>query len=63
VSYKDLKSELSESIISFTQPIIDRYNYIDDAFVIDLLRSWAQYVRPLAQQKVQDIYKKVGFTL
>lgn len=63
VSYKDLKSELSDSIISFTQPIIDRYNHIDDAFVIDLLYSWAQYVRPLAQQKVQDIYKKVGFTL
>jgi hypothetical protein len=63
VSYKDLKSELSDRIIAFTQPIIDRYNQIDDTFVVDLLQSWAKYVRPLAEQKVQDIYKKVGFTL
>jgi tryptophanyl-tRNA synthetase len=63
VSYKDLKTELSEQIIAFTQPIIDRYAQIDDQSVIDLLVKWAEYVRPIAQQKIQDVYQKVGFNL
>lgn len=63
VSYKDLKDELSEKIISFNQPIIERYLQIDDAFVVSLLHQWAQYVRPFAEQKIQDVYAKVGFSL
>lgn len=39
VSYKDLKAELSEKIIAFTQPIISRYESIDDAFVVNLLKK------------------------
>lgn len=63
VWYKDLKTELAEKIIAFTTPIIERYQTISDQEVIDLLKKWAETVRPLAEQKIRDVYAKVWFSL
>lgn len=63
VSYKDLKVELSDLIIAFTQPLIERYHSYSDEQIIALLASGAEQVRPLAEQKIKDISAKVGFTL
>ncbi len=63
VSYKDLKAELSDLIIAFTQPLIDRYHSFSDAHVISLLADGAEQVRPFAEQKIKDISAKVGFML
>lgn len=63
VSYKDLKAELSDIIIAFNQPIIERYQTISDQDVVNLLQQWADAVRPLAEQKIRDVYTKVWFTL
>ena len=38
LSYKDLKAELTEKIVVFNEPIIARYESIDDNFVAELLR-------------------------
>ncbi len=63
VWYKDLKTELADIIIAFTTPIIARYKTITDQEVLDLLKKWAEMVRPLAEQKIRDVYAKVWFSL
>ncbi len=63
VSYKDLKAELSDLIIAFTLPLIERYHSYSDEQIIALLSSGAEQVRPLAEQKIKDISTKVGFML
>lgn len=63
VSYKDLKAELSECIIWFTQPIVARYAQITDAKVLALLEKWKQAVANVAREKIQDVYTKVWFAL
>ncbi len=63
VSYKDLKAELSEKIIAFTQPIISRYESIDDLFVAELLKKGAEKVGPIAQKKIYDVYERVWFSI
>jgi tryptophanyl-tRNA synthetase len=63
LSYKDLKAELSDRIISFTTPIIERYAAIDDQMVQDLLIEGAKHVAPRATAKIHDVYAKVGFSM
>jgi tryptophanyl-tRNA synthetase len=63
VSYKDLKAELSDLIIAFTQPLIDRYHAYTDEHIIAILAVGAEKVRPLAEQKIREVSSKVGFTL
>ena len=63
LSYKDLKAELSEQIISFVAPLQECYAALDDAYVLEILKKGAEAVRPIAEQKVQEVYEKVGFKL
>lgn len=63
VSYKDLKAELSDRIITFLEPIKTRYDDYSDETIIALLKQWAAAVRPVAEAKVNDVYKKLGFIL
>ena len=63
VSYKDLKAELSDRIIAFLDPIKARYNDYSDEHIISLLQQGAEVVRPYAEAKMDDVYKKLGFRL
>ena len=63
VSYKDLKAELSEQISTFLAPIQSRYDAYSDEQIVQILRAGAEVVRPLAENKIRDVYEKVGFSI
>ncbi|MCX6823716.1 MAG: tryptophan--tRNA ligase [candidate division SR1 bacterium] len=63
LSYKDAKDYLYEKIIAFVQPIQKKYAEISDQEIIDLVKKNTQKVNELAQKKIENVYKKVGFTL
>lgn len=63
LSYKDAKEYLFEKIISFVQPIQERYAKISDKEIIDLLEKNAKKVNEIAQKKIKEIYRKIGFSL
>lgn len=63
LSFKDVKEELVDLIVTFLHPIQEAYEQIDNAFVNQILIEWAARVAPLAEQKIADVYTKVGFAL
>ena len=63
LSYRDAKEYLYEKIIAFVQPIQEKYAKISDKEIIDLLKKNAKKVNELAQKKIAEVYKKIGFTL
>lgn len=63
LSYKDVKEYLYEKIISFVQPIQKRYAEISDETIIALVNKNTKKVNEIAQKKIEEIYKKVGFKL
>ncbi len=63
LSYKEAKDYLYEKIMAFLKPIQERYAQISDQEIIDLMKKNALYVNELANKKIAEIYKKVGFTL
>ena len=63
LSYKDAKEYLYEKIISFVQPIQKRYAEISDETIIALVNKNTKKVNEIAQKKIEEIYKKVGFKL
>ncbi|AHB41562.1 Tryptophan-tRNA ligase [candidate division SR1 bacterium RAAC1_SR1_1] len=63
LSYKEAKDYLYEKIMAFLKPIQDRYAQISDQEIIDLMKKNAVYVNELANKKLAEVYKKVGFTL
>lgn len=63
LSYKDAKEYLFEKIINFVKPIQEKYAKISDKEIIDLLEKNAKKVNELAQKKIEDVYKKIGFSL
>ena len=63
LSYKYVKELLYEKIIAFMQPIQQRYTWISDQYVQDLLKKNAVYANELAEQKVQEVYNKIWFSL
>jgi hypothetical protein len=63
LSYKDAKDYLFEKIMVFLKPIQERYAQISDQEIVDLMKKNAVYVNELANKKLAEVYKKVGFTL
>lgn len=63
LSYKEAKEYLYEKIMMFLRPIQERYAQISDQEIIDLMKKNAVYANELAQKKIAEVYKKVGFTL
>lgn len=63
LSYKDLKAELTEQIVAFVTPIQQRYAALDESKLVAVLERGAEKVRPLATQKVKEVYERVGFSL
>ncbi|HKL44379.1 MAG TPA: tryptophan--tRNA ligase, partial [Candidatus Absconditabacterales bacterium] len=63
LSYKDAKEYCFQKIMEFLKPIQERYSQISDQEVIDLLAKNAKYVNEIAEKKIQDVYRKIGFKL
>ena len=63
LSYKEVKDALFEYIMAFITPIQEKYKTISDEDIINLLQKNAKQANELAQKKIEDVYKKVGFSL
>lgn len=61
--YADLKKEVAEVVIEALRPIRDRYNELmsDQAELDGILIAGAERARSIAEPKVQEIKRKVGF--
>ncbi|MEI8252957.1 MAG: hypothetical protein WCG25_04335 [bacterium] len=58
-----MKDYLYEKIIAFLKPIQEKYNQISDQEILDLLERNAKIVNEIANKKVEEVYKKIGFKL
>ena len=63
LSFKEAKDYLFEKIMETLTPIQKKYSEISDEEIIKLLKKWKESVSPIAEKKVEDVYKKVGFIL
>ncbi|MEI8092182.1 MAG: tryptophan--tRNA ligase [bacterium] len=63
LSFKDAKDYLYEKIIAFLKPIQEKYAKITDKEILKLLTDNAKKVNILAQHKLAEVYKKIGFDL
>lgn len=63
LSFKDAKDYVYEKIIAFLKPIQEKYAKITDKEILDLLAKNAKIVNEIAEKKIAEVYKKIGFTL
>ncbi len=63
LSYKDAKEYLYEKIIAFTKPIQEKYYQISDEEMIKILYRNTDKVTPIANKKIDEVYKKIWFRL
>ena len=63
LSFKEAKDYLFEKIMGTLTPIQKKYAEISDEEIIKILKKWKESVAPIAEKKVEDVYKKVGFIL
>lgn len=61
--YVDFKNDLAEVIINALKPIQEKMNSLSDEEVLKILEDGAKKVRPLAQKKMEEVKKKIGFIL
>lgn len=61
--YGDLKKELHQTVWSFVQPIQEHFAQISDEDIKAILSRNASNAREIAQAKIDDVYKKVWFSL
>ena len=63
LSFKEAKDYLFEKIRDTLAPIQKAYSEISNEEIIKLLNRWKEAVSPIAEKKVEEVYKKVGFIL
>lgn len=61
--YGDFKNGLADVVVDFLRPLQARMANISDADVLKILKNGADRVRPLAEKKLEEVKKKVGFIL
>lgn len=61
--YSDFKTGLADTIVNFLQPLQEKISSISDAEVLNILKDGAEKVRPLAQQKLNEVKQKLGFII
>ncbi len=61
--YGSFKEELAQKITAFLAPIQERYNSITDADIIKMVEESTPKANAIAQAKIEEVYKKVGFIL
>ena len=62
-SYKEAKDFVYEKCLAFLKPIQERYAAISDEDVIKMLAEGENAVAEIAEQKVKEVYQKIGFSL
>jgi len=63
LAYKDVKMYLYEKLLDFLKPIQQRANDLSDEDIKNILFKWADKANQIANQKINDIYKKVWFII
>jgi tryptophanyl-tRNA synthetase len=63
LSYKEVKDLLYEKIIPFVKKIQQKYAKITDQEIIDIIAKGAKAANLIAEKKIAEVYKKIGFTL
>ncbi|HMY80239.1 MAG TPA: tryptophan--tRNA ligase [Candidatus Absconditabacterales bacterium] len=61
MSYKYVKDYLYEKLTGFLDPIQKKFHDIDDSFVDNLLIQNAKMANEVANTKIQQIYKAIGY--
>ncbi len=61
--YADFKSGLTKTVLDFIIPFQKKYNDLNDNEVLNILKENAQKIQPLAEKKVLEARKKMGFIL
>ena len=61
--YGDFKNDLAEVIISSLQPIQEKMQALSDKEVLKILEDGSDKVRPIAEKKMEEVKKKIGFIL
>lgn len=61
--YADFKTGLADVVCDFLEDFQAKYKAISDEDVMRIVREGAEKVRPLAQKKIQEVKKLVGFIL
>ena len=60
--YGKFKKELAEALITFLNPIREKYEKIsqDPTYIKTVLREGLEKIRPISQKTLQEAYKKIG---
>lgn len=58
--YGDFKTDLAEVIVNFLTPFQVRLAAISDDEALEILKAGAEKVKPLAQEKLRQVYDKMG---
>lgn len=61
--YADFKRDLADVVAGFLEDFQEKYNAISDEEVLKILQDGSEKIRPLAQKKIQDVKKLVGFVM
>jgi len=61
--YREFKEGLMETVVNFLKPFQEKYHSISDEEMIRILEQSAQKLAPLAQKKIEEVKKKVGFVI
>jgi tryptophanyl-tRNA synthetase len=63
IRYGDLKKQLAEDIVSFTQPFYERINELssDDEYITKVINQGAEKARANAVKTVRDVREIIGF--
>jgi tryptophanyl-tRNA synthetase len=61
--YADFKKGLADAVIEGLKPIQESYHKLSDEKVLEILKTGAEKVRPLAQKKMAEVKKKVGLVV
>lgn len=61
--YGDFKNDLADVVVNFLKPLQEKIASISDDEVLQILQAGAAKVRPIAQQKLTEVKKRVGFII
>ncbi len=61
--YSEFKDGLADAVVGFLGPFQKSFFGISDEKVLDILKSGAEKVRPLAKNKFREVKQKIGFVL
>ena len=59
--YGDFKNDLAEVVVASLKPIQEKMQALSDEEVLKILEDGASKVRSIAERKMEEVKKKVGF--